>query len=102
MYKKRLSRQEEPVGNNLWVDDQGVESDLAADEVIRTITTGVAVGGNVALTPKTRSLTSLVVDRNVGIAGRVRGLSHDEAVAAVRPVGVSASDGLAGKGGRAD
>jgi hypothetical protein len=94
-----LSRHTELARNNLWVDTHGVEADLAADEVVRAVTAGVAVGRNVSLTPKTGGLASLVVDGNVGIAGRVGRLGEDEAVAAVR---LSASDGLAGESGGAD
>jgi len=33
-------------------NDQGVLGNLRADEVVRTVATGVAVGGNNALTPE--------------------------------------------------
>jgi hypothetical protein len=45
---------------HLLVEDKGDKANLVADKVPRSMTTGMAVGGNGALSPESRAIRPLV------------------------------------------
>jgi hypothetical protein len=45
---------------HLLVEDDGVKANLAADEVFWSVSTGMAVSGNITLSPQARAVRLLV------------------------------------------